>query len=105
MLHEMPIQGLHQHFRLVLLALGHRVQVHVLKHECPHPLHGPFHPLRHQNIVPSHARRHYVVDEMIQPAAGSVPDDFPDLPGHVRLLQNSRPDGIVHVMVNIGDLV
>ena len=45
------------------------------------------------------------MDKMIDPFRTVIADHIPYLPGHISLRQNTAPYGIVHIMVDISDLI
>ena len=85
MMQEMRVKGLHKPFGLGLLALGHRIFIHILKHKRTHARHGRMGLLGHENIVFPHAGIHDIMDEMIETVTGRTADHIPDLFRHVAL--------------------
>ena len=102
---EVIVQRLHQHHGLPLFALGLRVYIDPLEHKLPEPFQRALHRLRHDDSVPPAAVRHDIVDEMIDPLRGIIADHVADLSRHIVLRQNPGPYRVVHVVMDIGDLV
>lgn len=45
------------------------------------------------------------MDETVQTLPAAIADHTPDLSGHIRLFQDACPHRIVHIMMDVGDLI
>ena len=101
----MLIERDNQILRFSLFALGNRIPVHVPEHKFPHPLHGLLHLRRHPDIVPVAAVCHNIVNKKVQTLAAAIADHAADLLWHIRFLHYTGSHRIVHIMMDIGNLV
>ena len=90
---------------LALLPLGHGVAVHIFKHKAAQVLQCLLHLGRKADGPCFPGNPDHVRHQGIDPGAVVVAQNIGDLPGNVVICQNARPDGIVNIVVDIGDLV
>ena len=90
---------------LLFLGLGDGAAVDMFKHEIPQGMVGPVDILRHQNLPRPAGGFDDVADHGIDALLVKIPEAFPQILRNVGIGQNPRPDGIVDVVVDVGDLV
>ena len=88
-----------------VLRLRHRVGVDMLKHPGPQSLHGLLHPRGHGNLRFVQTVQNNIVDQSVQPFPHAASQDVRVLPGEFLLLQQPGPDGVVNIVIDVGDLV
>jgi len=105
MLQIVPVKYFNDPLRLVFLRLCDRIRVDPSVHESAHILHCLCDRRRHGDHGLSLAGPDQVVNKMVQAFSGRLPDDGGDLLRDVLFGQDPGPHRIIHIVVEIGDLV
>ena len=90
---------------LALLALGHRIAVDIGKHERAQLLERPVHVGRQADLPEFPGGADGVADQGVDPVPVAVAQHIGDVDGDIVVGENARPDGVVNVVVDVGDLV
>ena len=92
-------------YRLVLFPFCLWIEIDILKHESAQICHRALHFRRHADLRPVHTVDNHVMHQAVQPRLAGVPKSVPDIRRDILFREYPRPDGIVHIVVDIGELV
>ena len=101
----MVIQMAQHRIAAGFLRIPPPVPVDPLKHEFPQTVHGLLHQGAHGQMGPAGAFPDHIGNHRIDPGPMAVPQHPETVPGELEVLQDPGPQGIVQIVIQIGDPV